>query len=290
MKKIKHSKIKNTKIIFEILLRQTVTEACKIGQKPIAMSIIKKFFKEGTLLHRELMLYHLLSNRKKEFEMGESKVSTLIDEVVKLRKKFDEKQLRKEKYCIIKEMKAVYNIDSLFNTSIKDYKVLASIYKLFEYAIDEDESYNPASLIKNKYVILENLTMPLENMRNAEPSEAIKMYRQQNKDVRLLTYKLLIEKFNSKYSSLNSSQKKLIKKYVNNISNNDTLKEYVVNEIKTINETINNSIDKFKDDEALQVKLKELCKLTESITKSKTLKENQLVAVLKLYNLVDEIK
>ena len=58
-----------------------------------------------------------------------------------------------------------------------------------------------------------------------------KEYEKQDKDMRLLSYKILVEKFNKKYGNLTTPQRNLLKHFINNISNTNSLREYIESEV-----------------------------------------------------------
>ena len=63
-RKVKHSKIKNTGIIFECLMRQVTADVISGQKKSYALDILKKNFNEHTELGKEIILYTTLLNEK----------------------------------------------------------------------------------------------------------------------------------------------------------------------------------------------------------------------------------
>jgi len=63
MKKIKHSKFKNTGFIFELLVRQITSEIMS-ANKSVAEKILKEHFNSKKELSKELKLYQYLINEK----------------------------------------------------------------------------------------------------------------------------------------------------------------------------------------------------------------------------------
>ena len=104
-RKLKHSKIKNTGILFELLTRQ-ITADVLAGKSTKSVKIVKKFFNENTELGKELQLYRILSEKHYQ---SENKAQELVNTVVKARKKISNSRLRNEKYNLIKEIKENYN-------------------------------------------------------------------------------------------------------------------------------------------------------------------------------------
>ena len=210
--------------------------------------------------------------------------------IVKSRLKISEKKLRQEKYNLIKEIKESYIINDFFRTEISNYKVDASIYKLFEAAANQQINYNPTDLVQSRYVLIENMINALKkNKYKNNISSSVAEYRKQDKEIKTLSYKILIESFNEKYGKLDNNQRKLLKKYIDNLSNTNQLREYVDSEIPKIKKILIAYSDRITD-QVTQIKLNEVCNQICQLKKGKIVKDNQLVTMLKLYELVRETK
>ena len=218
----KHSKIRNTGILFELLTRQITVDVLNNDEKAAAAKILKEFFNKKTQLGKEYELYRVLTT---ENYTSEIKANHLVDAVVKARQKLNSSQLKREKYNLIKEIKKNYNVSDFFMSRIPNYKVNASIYKIF----DVDYDSNPAGETESRYTIVEHVTRK-QITNKKKDKELVEGYKKQEKDLRLLAYGILVEKFNKKYSSLSQSQQKLLKEYINNISNTNSLKEFIESE------------------------------------------------------------
>ena len=59
-----------------------------------------------------------------------------------------------------------------------------------------------------------------------------------DKDTKLLTYKILMDKFNGKYDDLATNQKLILKEYINSIDNAPRLKEFYAGKINEIRENL----------------------------------------------------
>ena len=227
MKKIKHSKFKNTGFIFELLVRQITSEIMS-SNKSVAEVILKEHFNSKKELSKELKLYQYLINEKYN---SEAKAEKFIDTILEARKRLDEKKLTKEKYNLIKEIKETYNIDEFIKSPISNYKTLASIYKVFEVATI-DEQFDPTDIVGSRFTITENIINSSIQNKDAKIQNAVlEEYRKQDEDLRAISYKILVESFNSKYKNLTTEQKTLLKEYINNINNTGKLNEYVSNEV-----------------------------------------------------------
>ena len=121
--KVKHSKYKNTGILFELLTRQLTADTIA-GNNPKALSIIKKYFSGDSTLLKEYKIYHTFVGKKFKEEW---KATMLINTLIEAHGKINKGQLRREKYNLIKEIKDTYDINNFFKAKISNYKVMASI-------------------------------------------------------------------------------------------------------------------------------------------------------------------
>jgi hypothetical protein len=276
-KKMKHNKIKNTGILFELLTRQITVDLMESDNSK-AVDIVKKYFKTGTQLGKEYQLYKILAETKYNTE---SRAETLIDAVLDSRKKLNNTFIRREKYNLIKEIRKCYNEKDFFNTKINNYKVLASVYNLFTHKLD----IAPDTYVSTKYTIVENITAGSKVSKTNKTYEYLK---KQEKDLRILAYSTLVEKFNKKYSNLTEKQKKLIKEYINNISNTNKLREYVDSEVEEVKDTLKSQIKKV-DDRVTQIKLTEVINQIDGLKKGKVVSDKQVVSMMRYYQLIGEI-
>ena len=276
-KKMKHNKIKNTGILFELLTRQIAVDLMESDNSK-AVDIVKKYFKTGTQLGKEYQLYKILAETKYNVE---SRAETLLEAVLDSRKKLNNTSIRREKYNLIKEIRKCYNEKDFFNTKINNYKVLASVYYLFQYK----EEVAPDTYVSTKYTIVENITSTAKAHKTNRTYEYLK---KQEKDLRILAYSTLVEKFNKKYSNLTEKQKKLIKEYINNISNTNKLREYVNSEVEEVKDTLKSQIKKV-DDKVTQIKLTEVVNQMDSLKKGKIVSDKQVVSMMRYYQLIGEI-
>jgi|TARA_Y100000310_G_scaffold129595_1_gene128737 hypothetical protein len=280
-KRIKHSKVKNTGLLFEFLLRQITADILDKKNKSIAISIIKSRFNERTELGKELLLYNILINKKFNTD---KKADFFISEVLTHRKKINQATLRREKYNLIKELKDKFNLANLLSSKVKNYKIYASIYKLFEFS----NSISPEEKTETHFNLMEHIT----TKNSDDILDKLSMKLPINEDVRILSYRILLEKFNHKYSKLNLKQKSLLKSYITNISNTNLLKEYVEKEIKFIKRELKSNIKKI-DDKITKIKLNEAINSIGKICNigdSKTVKDGAIVQLMRYYELIKELK
>ena len=285
MKKIKHSKFKNTGFIFELLVRQITSEIMS-ANKSIAEGILKEHFNSKKELSKELKLYQYLINEKYN---SEAKAEKFIDTILEARKRLDEKKLTKEKYNLIKEIKETYNIDEFIKSPISNYKTLASIYKVFEVAT-LDEQFDPTDIVGSRFTITENIINSSIQNKDAKIQNAVlEEYRKQDEDLRAISYKILVESFNSKYKNLTTEQKTLLKEYINNINNTGKLNEYVSNEVTKLVTSLKEVGSKLTD-KVTRIKLAETISNVKKIKSVKKIKEEHLSAMMMTYELLGELK
>ncbi len=285
MKKIKHSKFKNTGFIFELLVRQ-VTSEILTSNKSVAEKILKEFYSSKKELSKELKLYQYLINEKYN---SESKAEQFINTICEARKRLDEKKLMKEKYSLIKSIKETYNIDDFIKSPVSNYKLLASIYKIFE-VISTDEQYEPTDVVNSRFTITENIiNSSIQNKNEKYKDAVLEQYKKQDEDLRAVSYKLLVESFNNKYKNLTLQQKSLLREYINNINNTGKLNEYVGKEVSKIVEGLREVSDKISD-KVTRIKLAETITNVKKIKSVKKIKEEHLSALMMSYELINELK
>jgi len=273
---VKHSKFKNTGILFELLVRQVTSDTVNGVESSPAISIIKEFFKKNTSLKKELGLYQTLLSEKFK---SESRADKFIDAVLKERKKLSSSTLRKQKYNLIKEIKSSYNVEDFFKANVSNYSKNASIYCLFEGA-------SPSNQVRFRYSLVETITN--STAKKSRVDETYDMYKEQDKDVRMLSYKILLEKFNNKYGKLGPKQKTLLREYIENISNTDKLKEYIHGEINKTTKKLDKA-SKFIKDKIVKIKLKEVSSQLKKIKSDKSIKDTHIISVLRTYDLIKEV-
>ena len=287
MKKIKHSKVKNTGVLFELLVRQITLEVLNGDKTENAKKIVKEFFAPGTELNKELRLYDLLLKEKYN---SESKAEMFVETVSQAHSKLNVVKLSKEKYNLIKEINSKFDLEQFLSSPITNYKVIASIYKVFE--SKKTENYDIKDIFNSKVTLIENIiSRPTVSklVPTSDSTKLIETYKQQDKDLRLLTYKILVETFNKKYTNLNDKQKGLLKEYINNMSNTSKFKDYlaielpqIVSELKTIKSKIG--------DKVTTIKLTETISVLEKMKIGKTVTDNHVSSIMLSYELIKELK
>ena len=285
MKKIKHSKFKNTGVLFELLVRQITLEVLNGDKKETAKTIVREFFAPNTELNKELRLYDILL---KEKYGSETKADRLVETVCDAHAKLNQSALSKEKFNLIKEVSAKFDIEQFLSSPITNYKVLASIYKVFE--SKRESNYDIKDIFNSKITLIENITSkPSQKLKPTEDTKLIETYKQQDKDLRLLTYKILVETFNKKYTNLDDSQKNLLKEYINNITNTTKFKDYISIELPNIIAELK-AIKIKVQDRVTTIKLSETISVLESMKIGKTVTDNNVSSIMLSYELIKELK
>jgi hypothetical protein len=286
MKKIKHSKVKNTGVLFELLVRQITLEVLNGDKTENAKNIVKEFFAAGTELNKELRLYDLLLKEKYN---SESKAEMFVDTVSQAHSKLNEGKLIKEKYNLIKKINEKFELEQFLSSPITNYKVLASIYKVFE--SKNSENYDIKDIFNSKVTLIENIISrpPLVKTNKTEDYKLIETYKQQDKDLRLLTYKILVETFNKKYTNLDEKQKGLLKEYINNMSNTSKFKDYLAVELPQIVKELKAIKSKISD-KVTTIKLSETISVLEKMKIGKTVTDNNVSSIMLSYELIKELK
>jgi hypothetical protein len=275
--KVKHSKYKNTGILFELLTRQLTSDTIA-GNQPKSLSFLKKHFNSKTELLKEYKIYHTLATQKYS---KDSQASMLIEELMKAHDKLNKSQLRREKYNLIKEIKDTYNVNDFFKAKITDYKVMASIFNLLE-----NTEATPLSIVDSKVTLLEHITRKQTSIKK---DNILENFSKQDKNTRLLTYKVILEKFNDKYSELQDNQKTLLKEYVNSVTNSPALKSYINQEIKEVKDILT-KYSKKVEDKAVAVKLTETKEMIKPLCKKSSVNDDNVINLLNYYELVNELK
>ena len=272
----KHSKYKNTGILFELLVRQVTNDTLQGVDKSPAVEVLREFFKKSTSLKKELGFYQALQNQKFKTE---SKANAFIDAILKEHQKLSQSIIKKQKYNLIKEIKNRYDLEAFFSQRINNYTANASIFMLME-------GSTPSKLIKFRYNIVESII----GKKKSKLNESHSLYQEQDKDIRLLSYKILIEKFNEKWGdNLGAKQRTLLKEYINNISNTPKLKDYLSSEISKTTKTLNKLSTKIVDP-IVKIKLQEVSTQIKNIDLENNVKDKYIISLMRTYDLIKEVK
>ena len=277
---VKHSKYKNTGILFELLVRQITSDTLS-GVDSKAATILKKHFVK-TELGKEYKLYETLLNN---IRLSEGKADIIINTLLESAKYLNKSALRRQKYNLIKEIKANYDVDEFFKTKLPNYKTQAAFYILLEMydGINQPEANQ---VISNKLILLEHLTSaPLTTVAKDTLMEEFKSY---DKDIRMLTYRALLEKFNSKYANLNEGQKSVLKEFINSVDNPSKLKDFYNTKVTEIKSDLTKLNKKVKD-KTTQIKINEVSNILVTLDKNDKISNDDMTNLLHYYELLEEL-
>lgn len=285
-KKLRHSKFRNTGILFELLTKQITADILAGRDNSESKTLLFKYFKENTELGKEWRLYSFLLNEKVK---DETQAERFLSVILEQRKKLHNNKLAEEKYNLIKEIKELYPIDQFLKASVKNYKVLASVYKIFEDASSKDAKFDVKEMFQAKTCIIENIA-DTHKKSLVESEDLIKFYQQQNEDIRLLSYKLLVEGLNKKYSNLDDDQKLILREYINNVSNTNSLGKFVCEKIDEVKQKLTLVSKSILDEDVLKIKISEVVKQLDKVKPTNNIvKDNQVMSLLLSYELLKEV-
>jgi hypothetical protein len=281
---MKHRKYKNTGILFELLVRQITDDTLNNVKNSSALKIVKEFFGNKKSLSSELNLYRtLLSEKFNREDKADKFLQAVLNEYTKL----NFQTVKREKYNLIKEIKNNYDLRNFFNYRIPNYKEYASVYMLFE-SQSGKVKINPANLIQSHYSIVEHIIK--KPLSKNEKNRVIENYSQQDKDLRLLSYKILVDKFNNKYGkSLNEDQRSLLRLYINNVTNSPKLLDEVKTRVPKLKRSLS-TLNKKIDDKVINIKLNEVVNQLSLFKDFKRITEHNILTLLRYYKLIEECK
>jgi hypothetical protein len=280
--KIKHSKYKNSGILFELLVRQITADTLEEKDSPVK-GLLKTYFVK-TELGKEFRLYETLL---KKTSLTEVKANVIIDTLLESSKNLNRRTIKKQKYNLIAEIQKYYDLNEFFNHKLPNYKIHAAFYTLIE-LYNNPSTIDPENIINNKITILEHLTAaPISERRIKD--EVLEEFKKSDKDTRNLTYRIILENFNNKYDDLNTHQKLILKELINSIDNTPRLKEFYISklsEIKTQLKTLNNRTK----DPVTKIKLNEVISMIKSVDKNYKVTDDDLVNLLQYCDLLTELE
>ena len=275
---IKHSKFRNTGLLFELLVRQITSDTLE-GKNSAAINILKKYF-VNTELGKEYRLYEQVTAYK---NLSEAKAEMVINTLVETSTKLKRSEIRKQKYNLVREIKDNYNVENFFKAKVNNYKVFAALNNLIEN--QSSEKVAPDTVINNKITILEHLT---KAPAVASTDDLLEEYKGYGKDIRILTYKMLLEKFNEKYDHLTVKQKEVLREVITSVDNTDKLKEYYNTRIVEVHELLQKKTTELTD-EVLKIKITEVLKYVKPLEKAEKVTNDAIINLLQYYELVNEL-
>lgn len=283
----RHNKLRNTGILFELLTRQITNDVMEKKDFSIAEKLLREHFSSKTELGKELILYRAFFNTQ---QLTEQKSFEFLRLVAEQRKKLNERMLNTQKYLFIKELKEHYNLKDFLAVRIPSYKIYASIYKVFDAATNESLGFdNIEDIANSKFTIVEHLTGQITQKQIQQETAIMELVRNQEEDLRLLSYSMLLKNFNERYINLTEQQKKLLREYIYNVSNSSTIKNYILSEAVSVIKEISAKLPSVKN-EVTKIKLQEVISQLRKMKNVSVIKENHITAMLIAYQIVHEIK
>ena len=281
--KIKHSKFKNTGLIFELLVKQIASDTLS-NKESQAIKILRKYYSGNTSLVKEFKLYEFITKNQ---NVNQNRAEAILSTITEVSRKLNQTLLKKKKYELISEIKKHYNVDEFFGIQVPNYKALAALYCLLE-AQNSNQLVNPKFLVDNKTTLLEHLTSASQTEKQVTDS-LVEEYSKYDKDLKLLTFKILLEKFNNNYKDLLPEQKNILKEFITSVDSTPKLKNLVNKELTKIEEEVAKLSKKVKDP-VISIKLNEVAKSIKSIGKKEKVSDIHLVNIMQYYDLVNELK
>lgn len=279
---VKHSKYKNTGILFELLIRQITTDTLD-GKDSPATDILKKYFVKSEL-GREYKLYETLL---KKISLTEAKANIVIGTLTDSSKALNRGVIKRQKYNLISEIQKHYDLNEFFGHKLPNYKVHAAFYTLLE-IVNSPQTVNHDQTIDNKVTILEHLTAA-QIKPSVVKDEVMDEFNKSDKDVRFLAYKMVLENFNVKYDVLHQNQKSILKEYITSVDNTSRLKEFYTSKINEIKEELL-ELNKKTKNKVTKIKINEIVSIITPPAKNAKITDNDLVDLLQYYDLINELE
>lgn len=276
---IKHSKYKNTGLLFELLVRRITADTLEGQEDSAAVTILRKYFLNSEL-GKEYKLYEQLTKYK---SLSEGKAELVINSLVEASTKLNRTEIRRQRYNLVKEIKENYSVDKFFKVKVANYKVYAALNNLIEN--HSSDQVAPEVVISNKMTLLEHLSKTPIQEKKDDLIEEVSGY---DKDLRILTYRVLLEKFNEKYDDLKPTQKEVLKEFINSVDSPEKLKNLYNSRIPGIRSTLAMKM-KSVEDEVVKIKLSEVLKYVTPLEKNDKFNNDDIVNLLQYYELINEL-
>ena len=281
--RIKHSKFKNTGLIYELLVKQITSDLVARKDSP-AVNILRKYYTGKSPIAQEFGIYKLVQESK---NLTTVKADNLVNASLKAARAINVTALKKQKYSLISEIKDNYDLEEFFSVPVADYKTLAALYCLIE-ADRSVDLIGPDFIVNNKVTLLEHITYRQQSKDQVKDA-LIEEFSTSEKDLRLLTFKILLEKFNSKYASLLQEQKNVLKQVIA-LGSTKKLRSFVneeqqklVGRLTEALKVVPRGIERIKLTEAIKT-------IRTPLEESEKVADGHLVRILQFYELLDELK
>ena len=147
---------------------------------------------------------------------------------------------------------------------------------------------DPQFIVNNKTTLLEHLTSSKQSEENIKDT-LVEEYAKYDKDLRLLTYKILLEKFNGTYNNLLPEQKNILREFINASESQVKLRNLINEELTKVSTAVEELKNRVSDDIA-RIKLDEVAKNITPISNKTKVVDNHIVNLLQYYELVNELQ
>ena len=269
--KTRHNKKRNTAFVYEVLVREATVAMLKKETKRCntAARLIKKHFREGSLLRRDLECHRSLY----ENQNLDEKVSEKILREAKIASRLiDPEGLFKEQSALIHDVNKELE-PSVFGNYVPNYKTLASIAQIFS------DKISPKNQVILEGEIIKNMTNSLEKTITID-------------DIDSVVIKSFTKKFNNKYETeLLDEQKKLLTYYISSFADNALeLKTFLNEEITRLKLQLKaaKSIQEIQSDPDMIEKTEQVIAHLNEFSK-RSVDDELLLTVMKTQSLVKEI-
>ena len=278
MTKRSHNKKRNVGIIYEQLLAIAAKGIVENNQTLTRKSqkIIKRFFAEGTELHKEYKLFKALA----EHHVDDGSLATrILEEAKKAARSHNLPRLEREKSRLIKEINHTFG-KAFYNQKIQKYTDFATVQTL----LNDWRDWNNGSI--DRIVLYENKVHKMLLTPQVQQS----MNEEHTKEVDNLVVKVMTEKYNEKYGkALTDVQQMLVKQYVFAENGDST---GFKNMLKRIQETVISDLTDYQidcDNSHVANKINEVKEDIRSLDIN-TLDDNTMTRFLTLCDLSEELR
>lgn len=270
--RLKHNKKRNTAFLFESLVKELTKASVNndLRRRASIISVLKKNFKKGSTLHKELDLYRSIYEAVGTDRMTAERI---LSEAKRLYAMIPQGDVFNSQTQLIDDINKEVG-DDVYANFVPNYKDLATLTQIFSNNLEMKDRV----LLENKIVY----NMLSESERP-----------EQMQHISNLTYKTFTKKFNKEYSDhLHEEQKELLSKYILSfVDNGLELKVYLNEELGRLKKEVEESkeLEEIRSDDAMIQNTKKVLDLLDSFSKEQ-LNETQIRKVLKIQELVREVK
>ena len=269
--KTRHNKKRNTAFVYEALVREATVAILKkdIKRRNTALKLIKKHFKEGTLLRKDLECHRsLYENQGLQKDISEK----ILREAKLTSRLLDADHLFKAQSALINDVNKELE-PAVFNNYVPNYKTLASIAQIFS------DKISPKNQVILESEIIKNMTNAKESPTTIEEIDNVVM-------------RTFTQKFNNKYDTdLLSEQRELLTYYISSFADNAVeLKIYLNEEITRLKLQLEEAknIKEIKSDPQMLEKTIQIIECLKGFSKQ-SINDELLLTVMKTQSLVKEI-